>query len=116
MSATIEDLTQEVVRICEVREWDNLHTPKNIAISLSVEAAELLEIFMWKTDSESTNLNDDELARVKAEAGDIFFNLINLAQVLGVDLLQVAFDKAREIDEKYPIKKFKGSAKKYNES
>ena len=114
MSAKIEDLAQEVVRIREEREWGKFHTPKNIAISLTVEAAELLEIFIWKTDSESMSLNETELARVKAEAGDILFNLINLAQTLGIDLLQSGFDKAKEIDEKYPSKSFKGLSKKYN--
>lgn len=115
MSAKIEDLTQEVVRIREERDWNKFHTPKNIAISLSVESAELLEIFTWKTDDESKCLNESELSKVKAEMGDILFNLINLAQTLNIDLLQSGFNKVKEIEGKYASSKFKGSSRKYNE-
>lgn len=115
MSGKIEDLTQEVVRIREERDWGKFHTPKNIAISLSVESAELLETFTWKTDEESRELNERELSMVKAEIGDILFNLINLAETLNIDLLQAGFNKVKEIEEKYASSKFKGSPKKYNE-
>jgi dCTP diphosphatase len=115
LSARIEDLTQNVVRIREERDWGRFHTPKNIAISLSVESAELLEIFTWKTDEESKNLNETELSKVKAEVGDILFNLVNISQTLNIDLLQSGFDKIKEIEEKYASSKFKGSSKKYNE-
>lgn len=115
MSGKIEDLTKEVVRIREERDWGKFHTPKNIAISLSVESAELLEVFTWKTDEESRGLNERELSMVKEELGDILFNLINLAETLNIDLLQAGFHKVKEIEEKYAASKFKGSPRKYNE-
>jgi dCTP diphosphatase len=104
-----------VVRIREERDWGRFHTPKNIAISLSVEAAELLEIFTWKTDKESRDLNQRDLSMVKAEIGDILFNLVNLAETLNIDLLETGFNKAKEIEGKYASSRFKGSARKYNE-
>lgn len=115
MNVKIEDLTQEVVRIRDERDWGMFHTPKNIAISLSVESSELLEVFTWKTDEESRRLNERELSMVKDEIGDILFNLINLAQTLNIDLLQAGFDKVKEIEKKYSSGIFKGSPKKYNE-
>ena len=115
MSVKIEDLVRDIVRIRTERDWDRFHTPKNIAISLSIEASELLEIFTWKTDDESKSLSEKDLLRIKNELGDILFNLINISEILGINLLEAGRDKANEIEIKYPKDECFGSAKKYNE-
>ena len=84
-------------------------------MGLSVEAAELLEIFLWLTEEESKNLNDNQLAHLKEEIGDIMIYIINLAAKFGIDPIQCARDKLKLNEKKYPASIVKGSAKKYTE-
>jgi dCTP diphosphatase len=110
----MDDIIKQVERIRRERDWDKFHTPKNIAISLSVEASELLEIFRWKTDDESRSLDESELVKAKSEIGDIIFNLANICDLLGIDAMQAGLAKAEEIEAKYKVKKFRGSPRKYD--
>ena len=98
-----------------VRDWNQFHTPKNLAIALSVEAGELLEEFQWLTDQESRALPVHKCERIKAEIADVLLYLIRLADVLDLDLLTAANTKIDANAEKYPIDKSHGSAKKYTE-
>src|SRR5258707_12548675 len=77
---------------CE-RDWDQYHSPKNLAAALCVEAAELLEHFQWRTDDESKSLPADQLAKVREEMADVLLYLVRLADKLNVDLLKAASDK-----------------------
>jgi NTP pyrophosphatase (non-canonical NTP hydrolase) len=97
------------------RDWDQFHSPKNLASALAVEAAELLERFQWLTEDESRKLSAADLARVREELADVLNYLVRLADKLDVDLLEAARDKIRQNALKYPAEKARGSARKYSE-
>jgi NTP pyrophosphatase (non-canonical NTP hydrolase) len=110
----IEELKGKIEKFIEERDWDKYHSPKNLAISISIEAAELLEIFQWKSGKESYSLKEEELERVKEEVGDIFIYLLNLCSKLNIDPIDSAFNKLRINERKYPAEMVKGKAFKYN--
>ena len=97
------------------RDWDQFHSPKNLASALSVEAAELLERFQWLTEDESRHLPPAELAKVRQEMADVLNYLVRLADKLDVDLLDAARDKIVLNAQKYPMEKARGSARKYSD-
>ena len=97
------------------RAWEQLHTPKNLACALSVEAAELLEHFQWLTEAQSQALTDGKKAEVAAEAADVFLYLLQLCDKLGIDLMDAAQRKLVANGEKYPVEKSRGTSKKYSE-
>ncbi len=97
------------------RDWDQFHTPKNLAMALMVEAAELLEHFQWLTPDQSCDLTEKSRAAVKEELADVLLYLIRIADKLGVDLLDAALLKMEKNALKYPADIVRGSAKKYNE-
>ena len=97
------------------RDWDQFHSPKNLASALSVEAAELLEHFQWLTEEQSKNLPPEKLAEVRDEMADVFVYLVRLADKLDVDLLAAAAVKMEKNALKYPAGKVRGSMKKYSE-
>jgi len=112
---TLHALRDVLRRFAAERDWEQFHTPKNLAIALSVEASELLELFQWLTADESAALDDAALARVREEMADVLLYLVRLADVLGVDLLAAARDKMALNAQKYPADKARGSARKYND-
>lgn len=97
------------------RDWDQFHSPKNLAIALSIEAAELLEHFQWTGDVESQNLTAEKLEQIGDELADVLIYLVRLSDKLGVDLLDVASRKTAKNALKYPVAKVTGSSKKYTE-
>ena len=97
------------------RDWNQFHSPKNLAIALSVEAGELLEHFQWLSDQASRTLPDDKLDKVKEEMADVLLYLIRLADVLKIDLIKSADTKIEANAQRYPVDKSRGSAKKYTE-
>ena len=97
------------------RDWDQFHSPKNLASALAVEAAELLERFQWLTEDQSRKLPLAELAKVREEMADVLNYLVRLADKLDVDLLDAARDKIVLNAQKYPVDKSRGSARKYSE-
>jgi dCTP diphosphatase len=97
------------------RDWDQFHSPKNLAVALSVEAAELLQNFQWLTDEQSTTLSSEVAARVREEMADVLLYLIRLADKLDVNLLEAAESKIELNALRYPIEKARGSSRKYTE-
>jgi NTP pyrophosphatase (non-canonical NTP hydrolase) len=97
------------------RNWDQFHSPKNLAIALSVEAAELLERFQWMPEAGSAAMSPDQLAKVQEEAADVLLYLIRLADKLDINLLAAAASKIELNGAKYPVEKARGSSKKYTE-
>ena len=97
------------------RDWDQFHSPKNLATALAVEAAELLEPFQWLTDEQSRDLPAETRAAVEQELADVLLYLVRLADRLGVDLEQAAADKIARNGEKYPADKSRGSSRKYTQ-
>src|SRR3982751_5851926 len=94
------------------RDWDQFHSPKNLASALSVEAAELLERFQWLTEDQSRALPPVELQKVRDEMADVLNYLVRLADKLDVNLLEAARDKIKLNAQKYPVDKSRGSARK----
>ena len=97
------------------RDWEQFQSPKNVAMALIVEAAELVEHFQWLSEDESYNLPADKREAVSHEMADVLIYLMRLSDRLDIDLLQAVAEKIRLNAEKYPVDKVKGSAKKYNE-
>lgn len=105
----LEDLKQKIAKFTQERDWDQFHNGKDLALALSIEAAELNEAFLWK-DAKDVNID-----KVKEELADIFNYAILMADKYNLDIKQIVLDKLRRNAEKYPVEKAYGSAKKYNE-
>ncbi len=95
------------------RDWDRFHSPKNLVMALTGEVGELNEIFQWLTEEESYLFTSDEKLHVKDEVADIAIYLLRICMKLDIDLEDAILQKMKKNDEKYPIEKAKGSAKKY---
>lgn len=97
------------------REWNRYHTPKNLAMALIVEAAELAEHFQWLTPEQSLKPAPDRHGRIREEVADVLIYLVELADALNIDLAAAARDKIAQNAAKYPVEKARGNAKKYDE-
>lgn len=97
------------------RDWTQFHSPKNLAMALSVEVAELLEHFQWLTEAQSEHLNEEQLKPIADEIADVQLYLVRLADRLNIDIPKAIAAKTVVNEEKYPVEKVKGSAKKYTE-
>ena len=105
----LEELRQAIVKFTQERDWDQFHNGKDLALALSIEAAELNEAFLWKDVSEVN------VEKVKEELADVFNYAILIADKYDLDIKQIVLDKIKRNAEKYPVEKAYGSAKKYNE-
>ena len=112
---TLDRLRNRQREFAAARDWERFHSPKNLAMAISVEAGELLEQFQWVADNTgAAGLQGRRLA-VEHEMADVLLYLIRLADVLGVDLVDAADRKIAVNESKYPVDKSRGSAKKYSE-
>ena len=111
----LEDIAANLRRFAEDRDWDQFHSPKNLASALAVEAGEILEHFQWLGDGESARLPEVKLQEVALELADVLLYLVRLADKLDVDLLDAAARKMAINAEKYPAERVRGSSKKYTE-
>ena len=105
----LEELRKAIVQFTQERDWDQFHNGKDLALALSIEAAELNEAFLWK------EAKDVNVEKVKEELADIFNYAILIADKYDLDVKQIVLDKLRRNAEKYPVDKAYGSAKKYDE-
>ena len=105
----LEELRQAIAKFTQERDWDQFHNGKDLALALSIEAAELNEAFLWK------EAKDVNVEKVKEELADVFNYAIQLADKYNLDVKQIVLDKLKKNAEKYPVEKAYGSAKKYNE-
>jgi NTP pyrophosphatase (non-canonical NTP hydrolase) len=113
--ATLTGLRDALRRFAAARDWQQFHTPKNLAMALSVEAAELLEHFQWLTPAQSARLDERGKRAVADEIADVLLYLTRLADVLDIDPLAAARRKIRINARKYPVRSAKGNARKYSE-
>jgi len=113
----IRELQKKVIEFRDRRDWAQYHNPKDLAISLSLEASELLEIFQWKKLEEIDALKQNEIFLRKAneELGDILIYALTLAYELNLDPSAVILNKININDKRYPVDKVKGKSKKYTE-
>ena len=115
MSDSLVRLRDALREFSAARDWDQFHTPRNLATALAVEAAELLEPFQWLDEAGARDLPPDTRAAVEQEMADVLLYLVRLADRLGVDLEQAAHAKIALNAVKYPVEKARGSAKKYRD-
>ena len=108
-------LQREIRRFVADREWEQFHSPKNLAMAMSVESAEVVEIFQWLTEAQSARLPPKRLQHLKDELADVYVYLLRLASKYDIDLIEAACAKMKKNARKYPVSKAKGSMRKYTE-
>lgn len=115
--ATIEELKEKIRQFCELRDWDQYHNAKELAIGIVTEASELLEHFRFKSEDQVDAMfqNKSKRQELTEEMADVLYFLIRLAQRYNVDLSTELEIKIKKNGEKYPVEKVKGSNKKYSE-
>ncbi|HTS84531.1 MAG TPA: nucleotide pyrophosphohydrolase [Usitatibacter sp.] len=111
----LEALRRQLRDFTAARDWEQFHSPKNLAMALSAESGELLEVFQWLTEEQSARLDDRMRAAAADEIADVLLYLIRLADTLGIDPVVEARRKLAENERKYPVDKARGTAKKYTE-
>lgn len=111
----LADLKQRLRQFAEERDWEQFHSPKNLAMALIVEAAELVEHFQWLSQDESRQLPSATQVKVEEELADVLLYLVRLADMLDIDLLAAAQKKIALNARKYPADQVRSSAKKYTE-
>ena len=117
-SAPVSDLVllrDRIRAFVDERDWDQFHTPKNLASALSVEAAELLEPFQWLQTGAADELGAQKLVQVRHEMADVLVYLVRLADKLDIDLMAAADEKMALNRDKYPADKVRGDSRKYDE-
>jgi NTP pyrophosphatase (non-canonical NTP hydrolase) len=107
---TIEDLRRRLAEFAAARDWDQYHSPKNLAMALAGEAGELLEHFQWLTEAQSRDLDPQRRREVALELADILIYLVRLADKLEVDLVRAAGDKIAINENRYPVDRARGRA------
>ena len=113
MADSLNDLRAKVNAFVAERDWAQFHSPKNLAMAMIVEAAEVVEHFQWDTIEESYAIDDARRKEIGHELADTFVYLLRLAEVAGVDLVAAANEKIALNVQKYPVEKCKGSNAKY---
>jgi len=111
----LETLRQQLRDFSTARDWDQFHSPKNLAMALSAEAGELLEIFQWLTEQQSQSLAPETKGAAADEIADVLLYLIRLADQLDIDPVGAAQRKLEANERKYPADKARGNSKKYTE-
>lgn len=111
----IEELTKKIIAFRDARDWAQFHTPKDLAISLSLEAGEVLEHFQWKTNEEIVEYLKTHKEHIGDELGDVFNYLLLIADAAGINIIEASEKKLKKNEEKYPVEKAKGKHTKYNQ-
>ncbi|MCX6926216.1 MAG: nucleotide pyrophosphohydrolase [Verrucomicrobia bacterium] len=112
---SMENIIQRIREFRDARDWRQFHNPKDMAIAISVESAELLEHFLWKTNAEVEKRIAEKMEQVSDEIADIGIYLFELSDILGIDLIAAMERKLGKNAAKYPVEKARGSNKKYTE-
>ena len=111
----LEKIKLKLRDFAEKRDWEQFHDPKNLSMALSVEVAELVEIFQWSKSGGLDEINDPKKRKaIEREIADIFNYLVKLVDLLDIDLERASLDKIEENSKKYPVESSKGKSEKYN--
>jgi NTP pyrophosphatase (non-canonical NTP hydrolase) len=113
MADSLENLRNRLQIFVQERDWEQFHSPKNLAMAMIVEAAELVEHFQWMTEQESLEITTEKRDEVAQEIADTFVYLLRMADVLGIDLIDAANAKMEINAKKYPVEKARGKNDKY---
>lgn len=108
-------LTAHARAFVQERDWEQFHSPRNLAMALQVEAGELLELYLWCRDEGPQPLSQHRADQVASEAADVLLCLLNFCDQAGVDLARAFYDKLEVARQKYPVERARGSARKYDE-
>ena len=111
----LQPLVDKIKDFVSARDWQIFHTPKNLAMCLSVEASELVELYQWQlhgAGSERPGAGAPDQQRIEEEVGDVLISLLNFCNATGIDPIQAGLNKLEQVKEKYPIEQSKGSAEK----
>ena len=111
----MEELIHKLRAFAKERDWEQFHSPKNLAMALSVEVAEIVELFQWMTEEQSKKLSPKKIQSLKEEIGDVMIYLTKLADKFGIDPLKAAEEKLEINRKKYPAEVVKGKSEKYDE-
>ena len=111
----ISEIQNQLKKFAIERDWEQFHTPKNLAMALSVEASELVEIFQWLNVEESNSPDQRQIEKINNEVADIAMYLLRFCSVLRIDLEKAIESKLERNAEKYPVNLSKGNAQKYNQ-
>jgi NTP pyrophosphatase (non-canonical NTP hydrolase) len=114
MDSALDILKNQLRNFAQERDWEKFHSPKNLSMAITIESAELSEIFQWLTTEESKNLDDDMLDKVRDEVGDILIFLVRFCDVLEIEPVEAALTKIKKNELKYPVHLSKGNAQKYD--
>lgn len=104
-----EEILQALLKFRDERDWEQFHNPKDLALAISIESAELLELFLWKQPDEAN------VDKIKEELADVFSFAFLMAEKYGFNVKQIVLEKISTNGKKYPVDKAKGTAKKYDE-
>ncbi len=111
----MEDLIHKLRAFAKERDWERFHSPKNLAMALSVEVSEIVELFQWMTEEQSKKLSPEKIQKLKEEIGDVMIYLTKLADKFGINLVDAAKKKLEINEKKYPAEVVRGKSKKYDE-
>lgn len=115
MADSLNNLREKINAFVKERDWDQFHTPKNLAMAMIVEAAELVEQFQWNTPEESQTLTPEKREAVSHELADTLVYLLRIAEVLEIDLIEATNQKIVLNAKKYPVEKARGKNNKYTD-
>ena len=111
----LDVIKEKLNQFSKERDWEQYHSPKNLAMALSVEVAELVEIFQWSNDGGIKEVENEQTRKeIEEEIADIFNYLVKFVDLMDIDLEKISLEKIQKNDEKYPVEKSKGNSEKYN--
>jgi dCTP diphosphatase len=114
MADSLQDLARQLDQFAAARDWQQFHSPKNLASALIVEAAELLEHFQWATEQQSRELTAEQRAAVGAEMADVLLYLVQLGNALGIDPVAAAEAKLKLNETRFPVESARGNSRKHD--
>lgn len=114
MTKSIQDLTRDIVAFRDARDWKQFHSPKNLSMSLVLEATEVMEHFQWKNEQEIQDYVTTHREDIGEELADTLYYILLISQDLGIDIVDMAQKKLKKNEAKYPISKAKGKHTKHN--
>lgn len=112
--ARLDELTKRILRFRDDRDWKQFHNPKDLALSLTLEAAEVLEHFQWKSTDEIEKYIKSDKSKIGDELADVLYWVLLMSEDLEIDILKALENKMKENESKYPVSKAKGKHTKYN--
>jgi dCTP diphosphatase len=108
-----DPLLKELISFYQERDWEQFHSPKNLAMDLAAETGELVELFRWMTEEQSKQLDEKTTQEIRGEIGDIYKCIIYLSYKLGIDPVEATYEKLEKMKQKYPAEACRGKSLKY---